>query len=220
MRELKPITIVLVDDHELIRDSVGRLLETEPRFKLVGTAIDAENAIAMIIDRKPEIVLMDIDMPGLTCFEAAERIASWCPDTRIIFLSAHYHDHYIEEAIQVEARGYLTKTQPSREVIKAIKQVAAGRVCFSPQVRERIIADADGVRLGGGLRTLGSTLTRREIQVLRYLAQGLSKKKIATTMGVSAKTIEGHTERLMKKLKIHDRVELTRFAIREGLANA
>lgn len=218
------ITILLVDDHALFRESLGQLLEAEQDFKVIGTVGDAEKALQEVLDCGPDIVLMDIDMPGLICFDAAYRIAGLRPATRIIFLSAFFHDHYIEEALRVKARGYLTKSEPLGQVVKAIRIVAGGRVYFSPEVQSRIVADKGGVRLAVDEqkppRTRMSTLSAREIEVLRYLARGMSKKEIASTMHISLKTVEGHAEKLMSKLDIHDRVELTRFAIREGLAEA
>ena len=182
--------------------------------------IDSEyvfQAIESALELMPDVVLMDIDMPGLICFDAAQRIAGLCPTARIIFLSAFFHDHYIEQALRVKARGYLTKSEPLRQVVVAIKQVAGGRVYFSAEIRARIVADTFGVRLAQPQRTRASTLSAREVEVLRYLARGMSKKEIAHTMHISLKTVEGHAEKLMSKLDIHDRVELTRYAIREGM---
>ena len=214
------VTILLVDDHALFRDSLRQLLEAESGLKVIGAVADAGEAIELVNICRPEIILMDIDMPGLICFDAAKRIAHLSPVTRIIFLSAFFHDHYIDEALKVKARGYLTKSEPPERAVEAIKRVAAGKVCFSPQINARIVAGPDGVKLAKPCRTRTSTLTRREAEVLRYLARGLTKKEIAKTMHISLKTVEGHADRLMGKLNIHNRVELARFAIREGLAEA
>lgn len=216
----RKITVLLVDDHTLFRESLGQLLKSEAGLEVIETVSDAEKALEEVINRGPDIVLMDIDMPGLICFDAAARMVGLRPTTRIIFLSAFFNDHYIEQALKVRARGYLTKSEPLQQVVSAIKLVAAGRVYFSPEVQARIVADTSGVRLAQNPRTRVSTLSMREIEVLRYLARGLSKKEVASTMHISLKTVEGHAERLMAKLDIHDRVELTRFAIREGLAEA
>jgi len=214
------LKILLVDDHALLRESLGQMLESEEHFLVVGAAADAEQAIEIALDMAPDIILMDIDMPGVICFDAARRINSLCPKTRIIFLSAFFHDRYIQQALDVKARGYLTKSEPLSKIIHAIKQVAAGRVYFSDQVRSSIIVDTVGVRLANADCTRASLLSSREVEVLRYVAQGLSKKDIARTMHISVKTVEGHTHKVMSKLDIHDRVELARYAIREGLAEA
>jgi DNA-binding NarL/FixJ family response regulator len=216
----QPIRILMADDHTLFRESLGQLLAGETDLQIVRTVSNAEDAIKAAFEIKPDIVLMDIDMPGLICFDAADQIMRMVEKARIIFLSAFFHDHYIAQAIRVKARGYLTKSEPPAKVVEAIRQVAAGKVYFSPQVQARIVADDGEVRLAGEEQTRASTLSAREIEVLRYLARGMSKKEIASTMHVSVKTVEGHAQKVMDKLNIHDRVELARFAIREGLAEA
>jgi DNA-binding NarL/FixJ family response regulator len=216
----KRIRILLVDDHALLRESLGQLLGSEPDLEIVATASNADEAVRRAVETKPDILLMDIDMPGLICFDAADQILRMVDNVRIIFLSAFFHDHYIQQALRVKARGYITKSEPPEKVVEAVRQVADGRVCFSPEVRARLVAGADGVTLGGSEQTRAATLSEREHEVLRYLARGMSKKEIATTMHVSVKTVEGHAQKVMDKLDIHDRVELARFAIREGLAEA
>ncbi|MEX2213532.1 MAG: response regulator transcription factor [Phycisphaeraceae bacterium] len=213
------IRILLVDDHTLFRESLGQLLAAEADMVVVRSVGDADAAIRSALELNPDVILMDIDMPGLICFDAADQILRMKEQSRIIFLSAFFHDHYIEQALRVKARGYLTKSEPSHKVIEAIRQVAAGRVYFSPQVASRIIADETGVHLQDK-KTRAAMLTEREVEVLRYLARGMAKKEIAATMHVSVKTVEGHAQKLMDKLDIHDRVELARYAIREGLAEA
>ena len=217
---INPIGIVLIDDHPLVRDSFSQRLNAEPGLIIVGTAGTAEEGLEVVTATDPDIVLMDIDMPGLSCFDAAERISKMHSKTRVIFFSAFCHDHYIEQALRVRAGGYLTKSESMQSAVEAVRQVAAGKVWFSQEVRARLVADGRTLTLAQGQKTRASTLSARETEVLRYLAKGLAKKKIATTMHVSVKTVEGHAEKLMKKLDIHDRVELTRFAIRERLADA
>jgi len=212
------IRVLLVDDHALMRDSLGQLLGQDDHIQIVGTAANADAALDATMEHKPDIVVMDIDMPGLSPFDAAGRLKSMRPETRLLFLSAFAHDSYIEQALKAGARGYLTKSEPIEQVSLAIRQVAEGRTAFSDSVKSRLVVDENGVQLADERQTRMSTLSAREMEVLRYLAQGLSKKEIAQVMHISVKTVEGHSEKLMSKLDIHDRVELTRFAIREGLA--
>ena len=215
------ITVLLADDHTLVRATLADRLATETDLEVVAQVGNADEAVSQCIQRQPDIVLMDIDMPGLQCFEAARTIQARCPNTRIVYLSAFLSDRYIEEALTVEAAGYVTKSEPPAAVIEAIHTAVAGRVYFSPEVRSRIVFDPKkGARLSSKQPTRLSTLTQRELQVLRYLAKGMSKKEIAHTINLSVSTVERHSDRLMKKLDIHDRVELARFAIREGLAEA
>ncbi len=195
-------------------------LAEEQDMQVVGTVENADAALAEAIRQEPDIILMDIDMPGLSCFHSARTIQRLCSKTCIIFLSAFFHDRYIEQALAVEAAGYLTKSEPPESVIAAIRAAAAGKSYFSPEVRARIVVDSDGTRLAQTRRSRASTLSDRELEVLRYLARGMSKKEIARTMHISAKTVSNHTTHVMDKLDIHDRVELSRFAIREGLAEA
>lgn len=163
---------------------------------------------------------MDIDMPGLDCFDAARTIQARCPETRVIFVSAFCHDEYIEQALAVEAAGYITKSEPIDRIVEAIRKVASGGSYYSEQVLNRIVVESRGTRLAPENQTRVSTLTRRETEVLKYIASGSSQKQIAQTMNISAKTVHSHSMNLMTKLGIHDRVELTRFAIREGLSQA
>ena len=214
------ISLLLVDDHTLLRKMLGDRLENEPDMAVVGTVGNADDAVTEAIKLKPDIIMMDIDMPGLACFDAARMIGAQCPNTRIIFLSAFFNDRYVEQALAVEAAGYLTKSEPPESVVSAVRAAASGRSYFSPQVQSRIVVGSNGTRLAPKKRSRVSTLTERELEVLRYVARGMSKKRIAKTMHISAKTVNNHTTHVMAKLDIHDRVELARFAIREGLAEA
>lgn len=214
----RPITVLLVDDHALVRNTLSAWLRQTGRFDVVGAAADADTAVTDAIRLQPDVVVMDIDMPGLLAFDAARVIRSRSPNSRILFLSAFFHDRYIEEALNVEASGYIGKGQPPERVAEAIATVASGGVSFAPEVQSRIVIDQTGLHLAGSGRTRTSTLTPRELEVLRYVARGMAKKDIAKTMHLSVKTVDNHCTSLMTKLDIHDRVDLARFAIREGLA--
>lgn len=214
------IRILVVDDHALVRGALSERLEREPAFSVVDTASDADEAISKAIASHPDVILMDIDMPGLICFDAARRIMALQPEVRIIFLSAFLHDHYIDQALRAKASGYLTKSEPPETVVRAIREVASGGAFFSDEVQARIMVDKTGANLGTTCTTLAATLTGRETETLRYIARGMAKKEIAETMGISIKTVDRHAANLMAKLDIHDRVALSRYAIREGLTEA
>lgn len=213
-----PISVLIADDHALFTEALVKWLEVVPDLRVVGTVAGAEDAVKQAVAHAPDVILLDIDMPGLGCFEAARIIGDHCPDTAVIFVSAHNNDHYIEQALAVGAAGYVTKNEPPKSVVAAIRAAVSGGAYFSPEVQSRIIVDTHGARLAGPGRTRLSLLTTREVDVLRYLARGLSKKQIAQTLRISVKTVDSHTTNLMEKLNVHDRVELSRFAIREGLA--
>jgi DNA-binding NarL/FixJ family response regulator len=214
------ITIVLADDHQLVRAALGTWLQTNPGFEVLGTAADGNAALELARQRHPAVAVLDIDMPGLFAFDAARRIREASPRTRILFLSGYHSDAYIERALAVGALGYVTKGDPPHVLGEAIRRVAAGEAYFAPQVQSRIVVGEAGPQLAqpGGAPT--TSLTGRELEVLRLLAQGLAKKQVARALSLSVGTINNHAANLMKKLGIHDRVELTRFAIREGIVSA
>ena len=214
------ITIVLVDDHALVRQGLAAQIEAGSDMEVVGEAGSADVGIELVADRKPHVVLMDIDMPGVSCFSAAKTMHSLAPDTRVIFLSAYCYDSYIEDAIQVNAAGYVTKGESPGNMLEAIRIVAEGGIYFSEDVKARITILDNGVGLAGSSKSRVSTLTPREREVLRYVARGMGVKEIAGVMHLSVKTVDNHKANLMAKLDIHDRVELARFAIREGFAEA
>lgn len=214
------ISVLVVDDHAMVRQMLMNRLDREPDITVVAGVSNADDAITEAIRLKPDIVLMDIDMPGMLCFDAAKTIGTQCLETRVVFLSAFFHDRYIEQAMGVQAWGYITKSEPEEAVVKAVHNVAAGVAYFSPEVQGRIVVDAQGARLARKKQSRASTLSERELEVLRYLARGMAKKDIARTMHLSVNTVNRHTANIMTKLDMHDRVELARFAIREGLAEA
>lgn len=214
------ISILLADDHALVRETVADRLRSEKDFEVVATVSNAGEAVVQVELLKPDIVLMDIDMPGKVCFDAAREIKAFSPLTRIIYLSAFFHDRYIQDALAAGAAGYVTKDEPADVLVKAIRMATSGIAYFSPTVQARILVTDAGVTLLEQPAMLISQLTRREIEVLRYISRGLSRKEITALIHVSIKTLDNHISRIKKKLQIQDRVELARFAIREGLADA
>lgn len=214
----RAIRVLLADDHALVRETLARWLREADDMHIVGEVGSADEAVALAVREHPDVVLLDIDMPGLLAFDAARTIRARCPQTRIIMLSGFFHDRFIEDALQAQASGYVTKTESADTVLRAVRTVAGGGTYFSPEVQARIVVDRHGARLARQHMTRASLLTARELEVLRYIARGLSKKDIAALMQLSVKTIDNHCTNLMTKLDIHDRVELARFAIREGIA--
>lgn len=216
----RAVRILIVDDHTLFRESVSRLLAAEPGYAIVGSVSNADAAVEVAVELKPDVVLMDIDMPGLIAFDAADQIARMLQSTRIIFLSGYLSDHHLQQALRVKAKGCLPKTATPAELIEAVREVAQGRDWFPPDIRARMAGGELAGAKAGDQATGVSTLTSRETEVLQYLARGMTKKEIAATMHLSVKTVEGHAQKVMNKLNIHDRVELARYAIREGLVKA
>ncbi|MEY3231546.1 MAG: hypothetical protein RL689_1635 [Planctomycetota bacterium] len=211
------IRVVLADDHTLVRQSLSRLLNEHADMQAVADVGSADEAVEACLRQGAavDVVLLDIDMPGIAAFDAARTIIARCPGAKVIFLSAFTHERYIQAALACGAMGYLCKTEPPEKVVKAIRAVASGQSYFSPEVQSRLVVDSSGVHLE--MKPTMQHLTPRELEVLTYIAKGLSKKEIANLMHLSVKTVENHTANVMSRLDIHDRVQLTRLAIREGL---
>jgi DNA-binding NarL/FixJ family response regulator len=212
--------VVLADDHALVRDMLAHWLNSAPDIRVAATCASADEAVAAAAQHAPDVVLLDIDMPGQNAFDAARTIQADQPHARIIFLSAFCNDRFIEQAIRLRAAGYLTKGESPESVARAIRNARFGRASFSPDVQQRIVIEPTGVRLLQPPHSRASLLSARELEVLRYIARAMSRKEIARMMGLSVHTIDRHTSNLMQKLEIHDRAALCRFAIREGLAEA
>ena len=174
----KPTTVLLVDDHALLRETLGQRLEQEMDIEVVGLAENADQAVQLAEKTRPNVVVMDVDMPGRVSFDAAREIQRLCESARLVFLSAFFTDSYIEDALAAGALSYLTKDEPADAVVDAIRQAREGVASFSPKVRERLVVKPDqGVSLKQPADTRIATLTEREREVLRYLAKGMTKKR-------------------------------------------
>jgi len=212
-----PISVLVVDDHGLVRDGVSGMLSREKDIRVVGVAEDADEAISKVVEFKPDVVLMDIDMPGLSCFDAIRIIRSRTPGTKFILVTAYEHDEYLEQALKVKANGFVMKNEGVAALTDAVRNVAAGGIHFSPEVMNRLVVKGNGIELENPPKSRLSTLSPRERELLRVLAKGLSLKEAASILGISYKTADKQKASLMTKLDIHNRVELARFAIREGM---
>jgi DNA-binding NarL/FixJ family response regulator len=215
----RPTTVVLADDHELVRDMLCERLSREG-MEVVALVPSGDRVVELASSDRPVVVVLDIDMPGLSAFEAARELRRVSPSTRVIFLSAFVHDCYVEQALEVGAAGYLTKSDPPQAIVDAIRKVNEGGTSFSSAVLDRMVIDRDGARLAGGNGSRLGLLTGREREVLSYVAKGLTQRQIARVAGISVKTVQHHIMRVMDKLEIHDRVSLARYAIREGVVEA
>ena len=212
------ISVVLADDHAMVRESLTRWLATTPDIRVVAGVVCAEEAIAACVQHKPDVVLIDIDMPGMDVFAAARRIKSLCPETQVVMLSAFFHDRYIEQALAAGASGYVTKSESVERIAKAVREVAAGAAYFSPDVQARLVVGESGVTIRDRSRTRAGSLSQRELEILRHLARGLSNKEIAARVDLAVRTVDHHIARIMKKLDLHGRMSLAQFAVREGFA--
>ncbi len=210
------IRILCVDDHAFIIDGLAARLEPERDLELVGRLDSCDDLLPTVRELRPDVVLLDIEMPGADTFEALADLTREFKTLRPIILSAYVRDHYIDEAYRAGARGYLSKSDPPQLLIDSIRQVMRGELAQSPEVASRTTprSRADGQH---EVRSRLDSLTRREMQILRMIARGMSRTDIAEDICRSPMTVDNHRKSIMKKLDINDRGELVRFAIAEGL---
>ena len=221
---MNEIRLVLVDDHDVVRTSLKTYLESHKGFRVVGEANNGETALQVILDNQPDVVVMDITMPGMSGLEATRRIKVSCPNCKVLALTVHNDKQYFFEMLSAGALGYLTKQAAAEELIAAIQAVDVGDVYLQPALARWLLEDyqrlvndynmtADGEEDSKSLEVL----SKRERQVLELVAQGLTTVKIGETLGISPKTVARHRERIMNKLDLHSIVELVKFAIQIGL---
>jgi len=215
---MKPITILIADDHTVVRQGLCALLRADGNFEIVGQARNGREAVEQARAVRPDVILMDIAMPVLNGLEATRQILAENATARIIILSAYSDDAYIEHLTSFGAAGFLEKQTSAEILTKAIREVAAGRRFFSPSIIRRRELERQQPRTREGLRMSNlHRLTARESEVLQLVAEGSANKQIASHLGISIKTVEKHRQHLMDKLNIHDTAGLTRFAIRMGV---
>ncbi len=210
---MNPITVMLAEDHAVVREGFRRILELDKGIKVVAEAEDGAKAIVLVKTLRPSVVLMDIAMPNLNGLEATRQIMKVLPATRIMILSAHSDEAYIDKAVECGAVGFLLKQTSASDVVRAIYQVAEGKTWFE---RARTAGD-HRTRDATAMRKPREPLSPRESEVLQLVAEGKANKEMAATMGIAIKTVEKHREHLMRKLGIHDTAGLTRYAIGAGV---
>lgn len=210
--------IVLADDHALVRAGIRLLLEKTKGIEVVGEASDGRKAIELILAHRPDVVLMDVAMPGMTGLEAVSRITRDYPEVKVILLSGHANEEYVLQALHSGASGYMLKDAATAELETAINAVRRGETYLSPVVSKAAI-DGYLERAGESNSNL-SLLTPRQREILQLLAEGHNTKEIASLLNISGKTVETHRAQLMGRLDIHDVPGLVRFAIRSGLVSA
>jgi len=213
---MKPITILLAEDHVIVREGFRKMLELEDDFEVIGEGQDGRQALELAIKLKPDVVLMDIAMPRLNGLEATRQLLKARPDAKVLMLSAHSDDAYLDKAIECGAVGFLIKQSSSDEVCQAIRETQKGKTFFSPSIMRRLEHAKSGDR-PGVLKKLAALLTSRETEVLQLIAEGKANKQTAAELGIAAKTVEKHRSNLMHKLNIHDTAGLTRYAIGAGI---
>lgn len=205
----------------IVREGFRSLLHGEPDIELLGEAQTGRQAVQMVKKLRPAVVVMDIAMPQLNGLEATRQILESVPTTKVIILSAHADDAYIEQANAAGAAGYLIKQDSSHALCDAIREVQKGRTCFSPSVAKHLKHQYERVPKQAGLsKKRGSNLSSREVEVLQLIAEGKANKETAAELDISIKTVEKHRQHLMEKLNIHDTAGLTRYAISSGVVES
>lgn len=218
MKTIKQITVLLAEDHQIVREGLRKLLEAEHDIEVVGEATSGRQAVVLAKKLMPAVVVMDIAMPLLNGLEATRQILQAGTDTKILMLSAHSDDTYVEQAIAFGAKGFLLKQTSSNDLSKAIREIDKGNTFFSPSIARRLHRqNQKSLDRKGMLKTKAVQLSSREMEVLQLIAEGEANKQIADTLGISIKTVEKHREHLMQKLDIHDTASLTRYAIEAGI---
>jgi len=214
----KSIRVLLADDHTLVRAGIRALLEKLPGLEVAGEASDGREVLDLIKTRQPDVVLMDISMPGLNGLEALARITRDFPKVRVIILSMHHNDEYVWQALRSGASGYLLKKAATAELPAALKSVAGGEIYLSREIASQFFKKFPLQQIGRSTSPL-EQLTSRQREILQMLAEGQNTKAIAMVLNVSDKTVEYHRAKLMARLNIFDIPGLVRFALRSGLVS-
>ncbi len=212
------IRVVLADDHTVVRRGVRSLLEMSPDIEIVAEAGDGHQALEAVVAHRPDLLVTDIAMPGLTGLDLAERISRDFPETRVLILSVHKEKAYATRALAVGAAGYLIKDADADECEAAVRAVVRGDSYLSPAVSGHLVAEY--ARLAQAEAAAADPLTERQREVLRLIAEGMQTKMIARKLLISVKTVETHRSQLMDRLGIHDVAGLVRYAVRTGLVRA
>jgi DNA-binding NarL/FixJ family response regulator len=212
------ITILVVDDHKILRQGLRTLLAREPDMEVVAEAEDGRGAVRLVRELAPQVVIMDVGMPDLNGIEATRQVLQESPETKVIALSMHSDRRFVTNMIKAGASGYLLKDSAFEELATAIRVVMARKTYLSHEIAHVVVKD---YVQGGSKNDLSvfSVLSPREREVLQLMAEGKTNRVIAETLNVSLKTVESHRQQIMNKLEIHNIVDLTKYAIREGLAS-
>jgi two-component system response regulator NreC len=207
------IRIILADDHTLFRQGIRTLLSAEPDIEVVGEASNGSDAVDKTSEARPDVVLMDISMPGMSSFEASRKIKKNRPETKVLFLTMYDDEDYLAEALSAGASGYVLKDSPSQQLVDAVRDVRRGGSYLSPRMLSQLVDDFRSRIKSDGRLVRSGALTTREREILKVLAEGKSVKEIACDLDLSVKTVEAHKFNLMRKLDIHNKAQLVQYAI-------
>ena len=211
------IRIMLADDHTLFRQAIRTLISTEPDMEVVGEASNGGEAVEKAAEVRSDVVLMDIGMPGLSSFESARQIKKARPETKVLFLTMYDDQDYLVEGMEVGASGYVLKDSPAAQLVAAVRDICRGGSYLSPRMLSQLVDDFRSRIKSVNSLPRFSTLTTREREVLKMLAEGNTVKEIACDLNLSVKTVEAHKSNLMRKLDIHNKATLVQYAIQRKI---
>lgn len=215
---MSKITVLLADDHNVVRQGLCALLRSEPGIEVVGEAETGREAVQLASQLRPDVVVMDIAMPLLNGLEATRQIIKGVPGTKVLVLSSYSDDEYIQQLTEAGAAGYLVKQTAANDLIRGICEAHRGNAFFSPSISKRLADKYRQAMLHSRpAEPQPERLTSREMEVLQLIAEGQANKQIAGELGISIKTVEKHRQQVMNKLHIHDIASLTRYAIAKGI---
>ena len=206
-----PIRVVLVDDHQVLADALTMLLRTQDDLDVLAVVPDAEKALRIVDEMQPDVVVMDVDLPGMNGITATRRILAAWPETRVIVLTALMDPGVVEGAVAAGAAGFVSKQRAAEELVDAIRSAAGGEDVFRPQDLHELAS------VSGDTRPAHYDLTSRELQVLQALADGLSTEEVASTLFLSRRTVQGHVQSILTKLQVRSKLEAVLYGLRHGL---
>jgi len=215
---MEKIKVVIADDHTILRQGIKALLDNQAGIEVIGEAKDGREALTLIERLLPDVILMDIAMPGLNGLEATRRIKKKFPGIKVLVLTMYTNEEYVFQILQAGANGYLVKETAFQDLISAIKAVHRDEAFMSPSISKKVI-NRYTQRVREANATTGDMLTTREREILQLIAEGSSSKKIAEALFISPKTVETHRTHIMDKLNIHNRTDLIKYAIRTGIVD-
>lgn len=214
------IRVILAEDHAVVRQGTRQLLERYSDVEVIGEASDGQEAVALVQELKPDVVIMDVRMPRMSGIEATRKVKEQFPDVGILALTAHDDDEYVFALLEAGANGYLLKTAEIEELVKAIRSVHAGQSALDPLVTQKVVAQfMNGKSLPDVMAQVSEEmdgLTSRELEVLRLVGQGLTNKEVAQQLYISDRTVQAHLSSIFSKLQVASRTEAVMYAIRKG----
>ena len=208
------IKVLLADDHSIVREGLKKVLEDSDVIKVIAEAADGETALDEVMNKKPDVAIIDISMPGMDGLEVVAKLTSYCSDVPVLILTMHDEEQYVIRAIEAGAMGYVTKQSAPEQLVAAVKKIHSGGRYLTEKA-----SDALALRVirGNKNQTLNESLSMRELQVLRKLAMGSTNREIATSYNISVKTVDTYRARILKKLSLRNNAELSRYAIQNKL---